>query len=173
MTQMQETNDPTVAHERWSRLAENFLRAWSYMTSDDDDDVESAVIAVLYSDVELSDQTNGDRPKCTRRGQLRVTKRMPAIAKLITGGKTASSHAAEALAKTVARAKSYMKLVGSTLSDAAYVARGRLKEELQRAATLLAPDKYINTNGDLTYEQAQEISEEGAEQLKELITERP
>ena len=91
--------------------------------------MESAVIAVLYSYVELSDQTNGNKPKCTRRGQLRVTKRIPAIAKLIT-----SSHAAEALAKTVARAKSYMKLVGSTLSDTAYVARCRLKDKTTKGS---------------------------------------
>ena len=50
-----------------------------------------------------------------------------------------------------------MKLVGGTLSDAAYVARCQLKETLQRAATILAPGKYSDTSGDLTFEQAQEL----------------
>ena len=136
----------------------------------DDDDVESAIIAVMYGDDDLSHQTSGIKPRHTRRGQLRLTREMPAIAKLVNGAITASSHTAEALAKTVARARSYMKLVGCTLSDTAYIAKCRLKEKLQKAATLLSPDKPSDTGGDLTYEQAQNMYEEGTKQLKELVT---
>ena len=110
---------------------------------DDDDDVDSAVIAVMYSDDDLSHQTNGVKPRHTRRGQLRLTRKMPAIAKLVNGAITASSHTAEALAKTVARARSYMKLVGCTLSDTAHIAKCRLKEKQQKAATLLSPDNPV------------------------------
>ena len=90
------------------------LTAWAHM-NDEEDNVDSAVIAMMYEDDNISKQTCTGKPKYTRRGHLRLTRRMLAIAKLVQGAMTASSHAAEALAKTVARTRSYMKLIGDAL----------------------------------------------------------
>ena len=71
-----------------SQAAATKARAWFYM-NDEGDDVDFAVIAMMYDEDNLSKLTSGDKPKHTRRGHLRVTRRTPAIAKLIKGAMTA------------------------------------------------------------------------------------
>ena len=194
LAQLKETSDPTTAHERWSKLAENSLRAWAYM-NDEEDDVDSAVIAMMYSDDDLSSHTSGTKPKHTRRGHLRLTRPTPAIAKLVNGSMTAASHTAEALAKTIARAKSFIKLIGGTLSDTAQIAKCHLKRKLLKAIArdpslvvnklTSAQDRSVegavgaNAQGnsastqdlsdELSYELANGICEEGTKQLGKLI----
>ena len=102
---------------------------------------------------------------------------MPAIAKLVQGAMTATSHAAEALAKTVARARSYMQLFGNALSDMAYADLCQLKRKILKAVarepSLATPaDLAENPAGELTGDQASRISDEASKQLGKLVKDR-
>ena len=140
--------------------------------SSDTDDVDAAVIALLYDEDVVSRHTVGNKPRYTRRGHLRTTRKPPAIAKLIGGAITASSHTAEALAKGIARARSYMRLVGTVVSDSTHTAICLLKRKLRKASELLSPGNPIGPEEEITQEQATRLCEDGTKQLSELIKTR-
>ena len=56
LTRLQQTQSPDVAHEQWSLLAENFLRAWSLL-SDKDEDLDTIVNAFTYIDIDTDADT--------------------------------------------------------------------------------------------------------------------
>jgi len=95
VTKMQQTNDPNIAHEQWSIVAENFLRAWALL-DDKDDDLDTAVNALTYMDADLAQRPT---KKYTRRGQMRRIKAEPAVKDVSKGTINARDYVGAALNK--------------------------------------------------------------------------
>jgi len=103
VTKMQQTNNPNIAHEQWSIVAENFLRAWAL--DDKDDDLDTAVNALTYMDADLAQRPT---KKYTRRGQMRRTQAEPAVKDVSKGTINARDYVGAALNKLASQCKALM-----------------------------------------------------------------
>jgi hypothetical protein len=101
---MCETDSPNIAHEQWSLLAENFLRAWAMM-QDKNEDLDTLVNAFTYSDTEVQ---MGKTQKYSRRGHMQRIKAQPAVKDVSRGSINARDYIGAALNKLSSQCKALL-----------------------------------------------------------------
>jgi len=111
LTRLQQTQSSDVAHEQWSLLAENYLRAWS-MLSDKDEDLDTIVNAFTYLDIDTNANT---KQKYTRRGHMRKIKSEPAVKDAARGAINARSYTGAAQNKLASQCKALLLRLTRTL----------------------------------------------------------
>jgi len=112
-TRLCETDSPNVAHEQWSLLAENFLRAWAMM-NDKNEDLDTLVNAFTYVDTEVQ---MGKTQKYSRRGHMQRIKEQPAVKDVSRGSISARDYLGAALNKLSSQCKALMHRMSRETSE--------------------------------------------------------
>ena len=136
-TRMCETDSSNIAHEQWSLLAENFLRAWAMM-QDKNEDLDTLVNAFTYIDAETQNEASR---KYSRRGHMQRIKTQAAVKDVSRGSLNARDYIGSALNKLASQCKALILRIGRS-TDTTQVPSARTTDRCVHGSTcpIMCPD---------------------------------